>query len=414
MKGKVVIIGAGHAGGRCSLRLRQKGYQGEIDLIGKEPDGPYERPPLSKGLLTGKSEFAACQLATRVQYRDQAINLRTGHEAVTIDAQQRFIRLIDGSRIGFDRLVLATGGRCRQLTCSGSDLGNIHVLRDISHSQAIRAALRSGPDVVIVGGGFIGLEVAASAVALGCRVTVIEAAAQLLGRVLPVVTSRKIQSLHESRGVEFRLGAEIASFDGREQVAAVRLSCGEVIPAKTVIIGIGIDPEIGLAVEAGLEVKGPPANTIVANGFCQTSEDHIYAIGDCVSALNGHYGHHVRLESWQNAEQQAELVASHLCNNAVAWQTVPWFWSDQYEYNIQMAGMMAGHDQIVERQEPTSGAHYYFALCNQKLVGAVGMGPGTCAARDLRVAQRLIEKNRKLDPALLGDDSFKLKQLLKS
>jgi len=401
-------VGAGHAGGRCALLLRQKGFEGRILLIGEEPNLPYERPPLSKGLLTGSSEFENCLLATREHYRDQSIELVLSNSVVNIDRAGARAVLKSGDKYGYSKLVIATGGHCRELHCPGNQLGNIFVLRSIEHSRSIAENLKPGANVVVIGGGFIGLETAASAVANGCAVTIVESADRLLGRVFPESISSDIAGIHENRGVEIILNDSVEIFDGDDSVKAVCLGSGKRVPADVVIVGIGIIPETKLAETAGLEID----DGIKANQFCQTSDPAIYVIGDSARGFNQHYQRWMRLESWQNAEQQAEIAASHISGFSDGWRSVPWFWSDQYQYNIQIAGTFQDTEEVVVRGGLMQGKVIYFGLNTGRVTGAVAIGEGTSATRDLRVSQMLIDQEVKVLKGDLIDPAIKLKSLL--
>jgi len=260
----------------------------------------------------------------------------------------------------------------------------------------------------VVGGGFIGLEIAASAVKNGCNVTVIEFSERLLGRVFPEPVALDITTLHEYHGVEIILNDSVASFSGDDAVRIVKLESGKEYPADVVIVGIGITPRTGLAASAGLETN----DGITTNQFCQTDDSNIFAIGDCARGFNLRYRQWIRLESWQNAEQQAAVVAGNICGYETPWESVPWFWSDQYHYNIQMAGDFQNCDKLLTRGELGRGKVMYFAFENGCINGAVAIGEGTSAARDLRVSQKLIEQKITILPEDLEDSAIKLKNLL--
>jgi 3-phenylpropionate/trans-cinnamate dioxygenase ferredoxin reductase subunit len=415
LNNKIVIAGAGHAGGRCALLLRQKGFDGPISLIGEEPDLPYERPPLSKGLLTGNTEFESCLLAAREYYLDQKIDIFLNDPVVSIDREAGRVRLRSGSDYSYNKLVIATGGHCRKLHCPGSQLENICELRSVRHSRLIAERLIPGANVVIVGGGFIGLEVAASAVRNNCVVTVVETADRLLGRVFPEPVSSELVEMHAKNSVAVILNDNVERFSGGLNVETVYLASGKQVPADIVIVGIGIVPRTELVEDTGLQVD----NGVRANQFCQTSDPEIYAIGDCARSYNQRYQQWMRLESWKNAEQQADIVASHICGVPDPWSSVPWFWSDQYQYNIQMAGFFrdAGGrevDEVVRRGEISQGKVMYFGLQAGMISGAVAIGEGASAARDLRVSQMLIDQCTRVSTDELVDPTVKLRSLLQA
>jgi 3-phenylpropionate/trans-cinnamate dioxygenase ferredoxin reductase subunit len=405
----VVIVGAGHAGGRTALQLRSKGYQGAITLIGEETEFPYERPPLSKEFLLGNRTSESCRLAQPLQWNELDITLSLGNPATSLHTADKVVRTKNGQHAGYDNLVIATGGRCRKLDCTGSQLKHVFELRDIAHSRRIGDHLVPDARIVIAGGGFIGLEIAAAGISKGCKVTVVEVADRLLGRVVTEPISARVLDIHEHRGVKFVFSDSISHFEGRGSVNAVQLAGGETLPADLVVVGIGLVPETGLAAQASLEVD----DGIVANAFCQASQPEVYAVGDCARAYNQFYDKHMRLESWQNAEQQAEIAASHICGVAMAWQSVPWFWTDQYQYNIQMAGNILYGDVQVVRGAAADDNQLFCSLQDGRITGAVAIGKGTSMAKDLRVAQMLIQKKTTVSPSQLENPGLRLKSLLR-
>jgi 3-phenylpropionate/trans-cinnamate dioxygenase ferredoxin reductase subunit len=318
--GKIVIVGGGHAGGRTAEWLRSLGYDGALTIIGAELCPPYERPPLSKGLLTGEKAFADCRLHPEVFYRDNDIEFIPGHTATALDIPGKRLTLADGGNIPYDRLVLATGAHPKTLNVPGAGLPGVHLLRDEGQAAAIAKALRPGAQIAVIGGGFIGLEVAAAAKIRGADVTVIEAAGRLLGRSLPAVVAEDVAHLHRSRGVEIITEARISAMIGSTRIEAVELHDGRRIEATAVVIGIGIRPATELAQAAGIACD----DGILADADCATAMPGIYAVGDAARCFNDHYGRHIRLESWQNAEQQAEICARALLGEECRWRTVPW------------------------------------------------------------------------------------------
>lgn len=404
----ILILGAGHAGGRAAGWLRHLGCEEKIILIGAEEVPPYERPPLSKGLMTGAKTFADCRLHDEGFYGENAIELRLGTRVSALDLEARRVVTSNGG-LAFSKVILATGATPRKLSIPGSDLPGIFTLRDLKDSQDIQKRLDPDSQLVIVGGGFIGLEVAASARKLGSEVVVLEAAQQLLGRSLPSDVARAITDIHRAAGVTLQTGAQITSFTGHDQVEAVVLADDTEIPATAVVVGIGITPNIQLAEAAGL----PCENGILADSNCRAGED-IYVIGDAAAAFNEHYQRHLRLESWQNAEQQAEIAARAILGEPSPWNQVPWVWSDQYDWNLQVAGFPGAGDRVVRRGDPAKGKALYFGFDNCELVGAAALGQGLSAAKDLRVAQMLIERGARLKSESLVDEGTNLKKLLKA
>lgn len=410
MADPLVILGAGHCGGRAAEALRRLGYDGRLILVGAEPDLPYERPPLSKGLLTGAMSFADCRLHDEAYYRENAVELLTEMRATAVDLAARRVELESGAPLSFGKLLVTTGATPRRLSLPGTDLPGVLTLRDRSDSEAIGAALQPGARIAVVGGGFIGLEVAASARARGCAVVVLEAAPQLLGRVLPKEVGQAIGAVHGESGVEVRLNAQTTAFLGDTRVTAVALDDGSEIAADAVVIGIGIAPETALAEAAGLAVE----DGVMTDAGCATAAEGVCAAGDVARTLNPRYGRAIRLESWQNAEQQAEVAAKTLLGETVAHAPVPWVWSDQYDWNLQVAGFPGEGDSIAVRGSLEDGKALFFALKDGALIGAVGLGHGTAAAKDLRVAQMMIERGARPDAAQLADPDVSLKQLVKA
>lgn len=409
MMKRVVIVGAGHAGGRAALSLRSKGFESEIDLLGDEEFPPYERPPLSKGLLIGNKQPEECFLVDSSQWKEKGINLHLDDPVESIALDKKTVTTVNQKLYSYEKLVLATGGRCRKAEFPRVHLKHIFDLRNIEDSKDIQRHLFPEQRVVIVGGGFIGLEVAAAAIQQGCRVSVVEMDDRLLSRVFPQAVSTVIQDFHEYKGVEFYLSDSISEAQGNESVNSVLLHSGKELGADVVVVGIGLIPETDLAENAGLAVD----NGIVCNEFCVTSDSDVYAIGDCAKAFNHRSGKYLRLESWQNAEHQAEVVASDITNKPKAWDSVPWFWTDQYEMNIQLAGDMSLSSNLAVRGKTVEQGFIFFSLLDDQLCGAVSIAPGMKLAKDLRVAQMLIEKEVKLSVEELNDPEVRLKSLLK-
>ncbi|MEM7222593.1 MAG: FAD-dependent oxidoreductase [Pseudomonadota bacterium] len=406
----IVILGAGHAGGRSAEWLRRLGYDGELILLGAEPYLPYERPPLSKGLLTGAQAPADCHLQDEGFYRDNGIELRLGDAASALSPRDKRVTLADGATLAFGKLVIATGARPRRLALPGGELEGVCYLRDIAHSLELIEHLTPGARLVVVGGGFIGLEVAASARKQGAEVVVLEAAPQVLGRGLPASVAEDMVALHAAEGVEICTGAQLASIEGQGRVSAVTLKDGTRLEASAVLIGVGIVPNVELAAAAGL----PCDDGILAGTDCATEALDIFVVGDTARATNARYGRQIRLESWQNAEQQAEIAARAVMGEGPRWEAVPWVWSDQHGWNLQVTGFPTDGAHFVARGRAAEGKALGFALDRDgALVGATALGQGLSAAKDLRVAQMLIERGARPDPAALADPSANLKALLK-
>lgn len=408
--GGIVVLGAGHCGGRAAEWLRRLSFDGRVVLVGAEAWPPYERPPLSKTFLTGAKGFADCRLQDDAFYAEQGIELVTGAPATAIDPTAKQVTIGGGTKLAYDKLLIATGAIPRRLSLPGSNLDGVFTLRDRVDSEAIRAALRPGARLAVVGGGFIGLEVAASARSLGAEVVVLEAADQLLGRGVPPEVAGDVSAVHREHGVEIRLNAQVTGFLGESDVRGVTMADGQCVDATAVVVGIGVRPETSLAEACGIQSD----DGILAGADCATERDDIFVAGDAARALNARYGRRIRLESWQNAEQQAEIAARAMLGQHSQWSSVPWVWSDQYEWNLQVAGFPADGERTVTRGNVSDGKVVHFALQDDQLIGAAALGQGMSAAKDLRVAQMLIEKSARPSAEALADPDINLKSLLKA
>jgi 3-phenylpropionate/trans-cinnamate dioxygenase ferredoxin reductase subunit len=408
MSSNIVIVGAGLAGARAAQALRACGHAGAVTLLGAESTVPYDRPPLSKAVLCGTQDEAECVLLAPELAASQRIDLRTGAAVVSIDRAAHTVTLANGEVLPYDRLLLATGAEPRRLSVRGAELPGVHYLRTLEDARELREALQPGRRLAIVGGGFIGLEVAASAAQSGCEVVVLEAGERLLMRAVPAAIAAHIENRHRAAGVEFRFGVQLAAIEGAECARRVRLESGEEIACDAVVVGIGAAPRTALAASAALDID----NGIAVDACLRTSDPDIYAIGDVCSfphPLAG--GRRIRLECWKNAEAQAERVARNLLGADDAYVAVPWFWSDQYELSIQIAGLPMFASETVER--PMSGdARMLFRLADDgRLVAASAVG-GNAIGREVRLAQMLIERNARPSREALADPSVRLKSLL--
>ncbi|MES0089992.1 FAD-dependent oxidoreductase [Mesorhizobium sp. M0030] len=407
MQAGMVIIGAGECGGRAALTLRELGYDGPVTLVGDEPHLPYERPPLSKDAMT--SDAAEIKtIASDEILAEKSIRHIHSVQAVAIDRPAHMVRLSDGSALAYDKLLLATGSTPRKLPMPG--LGSRCVyLRTFADALAIRAHLSPANRIAIIGGGFIGLELAASARKLGASVTVIEAQPRILMRGVPAEIAEIIHQAHEAEGVTVLTGQGIADIadDGAE--VHIMLADGQDIVADLAVIGIGAVPVTGLAAEAGLTVD----NGIAVNGELQTIDPDIFAAGDCCSfPLAVYAGRRVRLEAWRNAQEQGALAAKNMLGAREAHAAVPWFWSDQYGLSLQIAGL-SDEGKSTVRRDLGDGAFILFHLAEDgRLVAASGLGTGNAVARDIRLAEMLIAKRARPAPEALGSPDVKLKSLL--
>ncbi|WP_175882587.1 FAD-dependent oxidoreductase [Burkholderia sp. BCC0044] len=404
----VIIVGAGHAGGRAALALRELGYRGAILLIGEETQLPYERPPLSKQILLGSQTPVHCALGSAERYQSDGIQLRTGARVERIDRASRSVMLSNGEVLPYSQLLLATGGRVRALALPGAMLDGVHYLRTLDDALALKARLRPGTRMVVIGGGFIGLEVAASARQLGAHVTMLEAGDRLAARALPPQLAERVRQLHCSRGVDVRLQCRIRAFSGTSSVTAVELEGGDSLSCDLIAIGVGIVPNVELAAAAGMEV----GNGIRVDSRLRTSDPNIYAIGDVCEFPNPFTGQPVRMETWRNAEEQAHHVARILNGEDVPFTALPWFWSDQFDYSLQLAGEPQVASRMVERKATDDSLLLFYLNEHRQLVGVCGWGAGNSIAKDIKLAERLIASGNPLIPEVLATPSVSLKSLI--
>lgn len=406
-----VIVGAGHAGGEAALALRQGGYTGRILLIAAEASLPYQRPPLSKAFLQTDMEPEKLLIRAAANFSKAEIELILERRVVRIDPAGRRAHLDDGSELSWDNLILATGSRPRKLALPdplATEPANLLYLRSLADAQRLKAGLQHARRMLIIGGGFIGLEVASAAIALGLETTVVEAQDRLLARVTAPRVSSFYEDLHRSRGVRVITGTGIERFefgDDGATVTGVTLSDGQHIETDLLLAGIGAIPHTELAEQAGLAVE----DGVLVNAYCQTSDPAIYAIGDCSRHYNPLYGRRLRLESVPNAVDQAR-VAAHSINGAPkAYEPIPWFWSDQYELKLQMAGLSDGYDQLVLRGKPEEQSFTAFYFAGGKLIAA------DCVNRssEFALVRRLLQAGVSSELAdKLADTGVSLKELL--
>ena len=401
----MVILGGGKAGARAAVAFRENAWKGPVTLISDEALAPYDRPPLSKAAIMDEAEPQPVYLLDEGMMASLEVNFLRGSAATAIDRTAKTVALAGGKKIPYDRLLIATGAEPRKLSLAGSDRALL--LRDIGDSIRIRREFSEGRNIAIIGGGFIGLELAASAAKRGCRVTVIEAQPRILMRGVPPDIAARIAARHAEAGVAILAGAGIAHI-GPDKIV---LSDGRDIAAEIIIAGIGAAPRTKLAEDAGLAIE----NGIACNTYLQTSDPHIFAAGDCCSFPHPIFGNErLRLEAWRNASDQASVAVENMLGGQRPYEAVPWFWTDQYDLNLQIAGLPQRGVSIIQRV-PKEGA---LILCHLdaegRLVGASGIGPGNSIARDIRLLEMLIGKRAAPDPAALADASFQLKSLLKS
>lgn len=395
----MVIVGAGQAGARAAEALRAARFAGEIVLFGEEPHEPYERPRLSKSVLLGEERPASACIRPREWYAAQRIDLRTRVRIEAIAPRSHAVITAEGERVEYSKVLLCMGSRVRPLTGANDGLAGVHYLRTLDDCARLSAELVPGRRLVVVGGGFIGLEVASSALKRGLSVTVVERQSALLDRVLPAAIAAHVEALHAARGVALRLGAAVSQLRGQRRLESVALADGSEIPADLAVIGVGIIPNTELGEAAG----AASSDGLVVDEFCRTTLENVYAAGDLTNHYNPILERRVRLESWQNAQNQAIAAARNLAGGAHAYAEVPWFWSDQLDTNIQMVGVAEPGMQIVWR-----GNRMAFGIVQERLRLAVAFNLGA----EIRFARRLIESRASLPAARLADPSIKLKELL--
>ncbi len=400
----VVIVGAGQAGFQVAASLRVEGYDGNIVLIGDEPNLPYQRPPLSKGFMAGKQSIEGTALRPLAFYEAHRIDLVTGERVISIDRAVNSVSFASGRRVRYRTLVLAVGARNRTLPVKGVELDGVCYLRTDSEAIQIKQRLAAARDVVVIGGGFIGLELAAAAAAQGKSVTVLEVLPRLMHRALPPILSEFYRDLHTGQGVRILTGATASEMAGRQEtVSEVVLSDGTILPADLVMVGVGVLPNSDLARDAGLSI----ADGIVVDDCLRTADENIYAIGDCAFHPNPYAGRRVRLESVQNAVDQAKCVAAAIVGRPEPYQAVPWFWTDQFDIKLQMVGLSFGFDCMVMRGDPGSRK---FSVCyfrENRLTAIDSINrPG-----DHLAGRKLIGKGIPLSPEQAADPSFDLKSL---
>ncbi len=405
--GRILILGAGHAGGTAAALLRQLGWSGPVTLLGEEPVAPYQRPPLSKAWLKGEADANSLALRPESFYAEHRIDLRLGVRAERIVRSEAGgeVQLADGEALSYDKLILATGSRARRIPLPGLELDGVLELRTAADADRLKAALRPGARLAVVGGGYIGLEAAASARALGAEAVVIELQPRLLARVAHEALSAFVHDYHRSRGVTFELAAGVAALEGEDgHVAAVRLVDGRRIACDVALIGVGAVPNQELAVDAGLVCD----NGVVVDLAARTSDPCVYAIGDCTRRPLPLYGCTGRLESVPNALEQAKQAVADLCGTRPPTSETPWFWSDQFDLKLQIAGLPLDAVRTIVRGEPSTARFAVFHLNAQDQVQAV---EAINAVPEFMAGRQLIGSRRPVQPAKLADISVSMKEV---
>jgi 3-phenylpropionate/trans-cinnamate dioxygenase ferredoxin reductase subunit len=401
---RVVIVGAGHAGGTAAAVLRQYGFEGPITLIGDEPLAPYQRPPLSKAWLKGEVGAEELELKAEGFYAEVGIDLRLSTTAASIERSAKTVTLRDGTTIPYDTLILATGARARRLTIPGSELAGVQVLRSAADAEELKAALGPGKRLAVVGGGYIGLEAAASARALGSEAVVIEVQERILARSSCDVLSSFFTDYHKAKGVSFELGAAIERFEGEGgKVTGVRLADGRLIACDVALLGVGIIPNDELAKDSGLEC----ANGVVVDGQARTADPSVFAIGDVTHRPMPLYGRMFRLESVANALEQAKQAAAAVVGRPPPALEVTWNWSDQYDLKLQLAGMPFDTDSLLVRGDPASAAFAVFHLKGDLIQSVEAVN----APAEFMAGRQLIGQRKRIDRARLADPAVSMKEV---
>jgi len=402
----VVIVGAGHGGAQCAIALRQNGFTGTVAIIGREPEPPYERPPLSKEYFAREKTFDRLYIRPAQFWEDKHVELLLNREVTAVDPAAKQLSLSDGSTFGYGALVWATGGDPRRLSCPGGDLAGLHPVRTRADCDQLMGEIDGGvKNIVVIGGGYIGLEAAAVLTKLGCTVTLLEALPRVLARVAGEELSAFYEKEHRDHGVDLRTGVAVEALEGEGRVTGVRLADGTVIPADAVIVGIGIIAAVGPLIAAG----AAGGNGVDVDEYCRTSLPDIYAIGDCAAFACDYAGGNVmRVESVQNANDMGTCVAKAICGDVQPYHAFPWFWSNQYDLRLQTAGISLGYDETIIRGSPEERAFSVVYLKDGKVIAldCVNM------IRDYVQGRKLVEAGAAPDRALLADADVALKDLL--
>ncbi len=404
----IIIVGAGQAGAQTIISLRHGGFTGGITLIGEEKELPYQRPPLSKKFLSGEMPAERLYFRPEDFYKKENVTLKLARRLETIDRKAKTISLDNGETLAYDKLMLSVGARPRPLLVEGAQKANVFSVRSIGDIEAMRPYFTKGKKLVIIGGGYIGLETAAIAQKMGLKTTVVEAMDRVLARVTDAQISEFYQNLHRAEGVDMRIGTGVEGFTFDGVVNGVKLSDGTLIDVDLVVVGIGILPNVEVAEKAGLDIE----NGILVNENAQTSDLDIYAGGDCTQHPNNLLQKKLRLESVQNAIEQGKAAAAHILGTPKPYAEIPWFWSDQYDVKLQTVGLSGTHDTTILRGDSATRSFALFYLENDKLIAMDAIN----RPAEFMVAKKLIRAsfadNYKLNPAKLADETITPKQLM--
>jgi 3-phenylpropionate/trans-cinnamate dioxygenase ferredoxin reductase subunit len=404
MSETTIIVGAGHAAGQTAISLRHDGYAGKIVIVGEENYPPYQRPPLSKKFLSGELPLERLFLRKQKFYAEHDVELRLNTRVEEIDRAGQRVRCDDGTTIDYTRVVIATGSHARELNMPGVGLDGVYYLRTIDDVLGMQERFQAGASIVIIGAGYIGLEVAAVAATAGLKVTVIEMADRVLARVVAPEVSEFFERVHREAGVDIRTGCRPGGeLVGDGEVRAAKTADGETIPAELILVGIGIEPTVELAAAAGLACD----NGIVVDEFCCTADPLVLAVGDCTNHPNGLLGRRLRLESVHNAQEQAKTAAATICGTPKPYSQIPWFWSDQYDLKLQIVGLSGNHDRVVIRGEPEDRSFAAFYM-HGDLITAVD---AVNSPREFMLSKKLLACGARIEPDILSDTEIPFKDL---
>ena len=398
----IVVVGGGQAGAQAVDTLRREGFAGRLLLICDEPALPYQRPPLSKKYLSGELTAERLPFRHSAFYEEHRVELRLGLAAVALDPRARRLELADGEALSYDRLLLCLGATARRLTCPGADLPGLHYLRTVADVMLIRAAIKPGSHVVLIGGGYIGLEAAATCRQMGCEVTVLELADRVMNRVVAPSVSQFFAQEHRAQGIRILCNTRVTRLEGTGRIERVVCADGSVVAADAVIVGVGAVPSTALAGDAGLACN----DGIIVDEYCRTQDDAIFAAGDCTNHPSPRFGRRVRIESVDNAFEQAKTAALNLLDRKIAHDRVPWFWSDQFDSKLLIAGLSLDYDQQVLRGDPASRS---FSVCYLKGMELVAV-EAVNHSKDYMAARKLIAERAQMNAAKLADPNLALKE----
>ena len=401
----LVIVGAGQSAAQCVLTLKRNNFERPIVVIGEEDHLPYQRPPLSKDYLSGDVGLDRIYMKTQDFYDQNNVTVKISTKVLSLDRKEKMIHLSKGVDLPYENLVLATGSRVRQLEVEGSGLKNINYLRSINDSNSLKEQFKKGKSLVIIGAGYIGLEVAAAAVKKGMRVTVVEMENRVMSRTVDPIISDYFDTLHRNKGVEIILGSALEKFEGKAFVEKVVCTDGTTLDADSVVVGVGILPNQELAESAGLRCN----NGILVDEFGRTEDPSIFACGDCTNHPNFYVNKNIRLESVHNALEQAKTVALSLLGKPEKYDQVPWFWSDQFEEKLQIVGLSGDHDKTVVRGSIEENFFMLFYLKKGELIAVDSVNN----PKDFLISKKLVANKLKISSDVLGDQSVDLKDLLK-